>query len=341
MTGALDRLPPRARELLQRREQPEWTAPMLAVLTDKRFSDPAWVFERKLDGERCLAFRRGQSVRLLSRTRQLLNDTYPELVGSLESQASDDFIVDGEIVAFQDGRTSFERLQRRIQLRDPERALHSGVAVFYYLFDLLHLDGYDTTGLPLRDRKRLLRSAIDFGGPLRLLPHRNTDGEALYRDACRRGWEGLIAKRADSVYQHRRSEDWLKLKCVLEQEFVIGGWTDPTGTRVGLGALLIGYYDGGRLRYAGKVGTGYSQATLLDLRARLDRLEQDEPPFERDGLPRRGVHWVRPELVAQIGYSELTRDGKLRHPRYLGLRGDKRPREVVLETARRVRAAGP
>jgi len=303
---------------------------MLAVLTHQRFSDPGWIFERKLDGERCLAFRRGGRLRLLSRTRQLLNDTYPELVGALGPQVSD-FIVDGEIVAFEGGRTSFERLQRRIQIRDPVAALSSGVRVFYYLFDVLHLDGYDTTALQQRDRKALLRNALSYGDPLRFLPHRNTEGEALYQDACRKSWEGLIAKRADAPYQHRRSADWLKFKCVNEQEFVIGGWTDPTGTRVGLGALLVGYYEDGELRYAGKVGTGYSRAVLEDLRSRLDRLERPEPPFTRDGLSRKGVHWVRPDLVAQIGFTEVTRDGKLRHPRFLGLRTDKRPREVVLE----------
>jgi DNA ligase D-like protein (predicted ligase) len=304
---------------------------MLAVLTNERFSDPGWIYERKLDGERCLAFRHGGRLRLLSRTRQPLNDTYPELVGPLEAQRSDDFIVDGEIVAFEGRRTSFERLQRRIQLRDPASALRSGVAVFYYLFDILHLEGNDTSALQLRDRKSLLRNALSYGDPLRFLPHRNTEGEALYQDACRRGWEGLIAKRADAPYRHARSDDWLKLKCVNEQEFVIGGWTDPTGTRVGLGALLIGYYDRSALRYAGKVGTGYSQAVLRDLRSRLDRLARAEPPFEHDGLPRSRVHWVRPELVAQIGFTEVTRDGKLRHPRFLGLRDDKHPREVVLE----------
>src|SRR6266487_1990867 len=203
MTSALDRLPARARERLRPREQPEWTAPMLAVLTHQRFSDPGWIFERKLDGERCLAFRRGGRLRLLSRTRQLLNDTYPELVGALGSQVSD-FIVDGEIVAFEGGRTSFERLQRRIQIRDPVAALSSGVRVFYYLFDVLHLDGYDTTALQQRDRKALLRNALSYGDPLRFLPHRNTEGEALYQDACRKSWEGLIAKRADAPYQHRR-----------------------------------------------------------------------------------------------------------------------------------------
>src|SRR6266702_3977091 len=204
MTSALNRLPPRARKLLRPQEQPEWTAPMLAVLTNERFSDPGWIYERKLDGERCLAFRHGGRLRLLSRTRQPLNDTYPELVGPLEAQRSDDFIVDGEIVAFEGRRTSFERLQRRIQLRDPASALRSGVAVFYYLFDILHLEGNDTSALQLRDRKSLLRNALSYGDPLRFLPHRNTEGEALYQDACRKSWEGLIAKRADAPYQHRR-----------------------------------------------------------------------------------------------------------------------------------------
>jgi len=340
MTSALERLPSRARQRLRRREQPEWTAPMLAVLSNQRFSDPGWIFERKLDGERCLAFRHRGRLRLLSRTRRPLNDTYPELLAPLESQESDDFIVDGEVVAFEGSRTSFERLQGRIQVHDPAGALRRRVPVFYYLFDVLYLDGHDTTGLELRDRKALLRNGLSYQGPVRYLPHRNTEGEALYQDACRKGWEGLIAKRADAVYQHARSDDWLKFKCVNEQEFVIGGWTDPAGTRIGLGALLVGYYDRGALRYAGKVGTGYSRTVLRDLRSKLDRLERPEPPFQANRLPRSRVHWVRPELVAQIGFTEVTRDGKLRSPRFLGLRDDKRPREVVLERAA-VTEAGP
>jgi bifunctional non-homologous end joining protein LigD len=304
---------------------------MLAVLTDERFSDPGWIFERKLDGERCLAFRRGDELRLESRTRQALNGTYPELVPPLLAQRSRDFVVDGEIVAFEGGQTSFARLQRRLQLRDADSARQTGVAVFYYLFDLLHLDGHDTTALALRDRKALLRQALELTGPLRLTPHRNAAGEAYHRQACAKGWEGLIAKRADAAYQSTRSRDWLKLKCVNQQELVIGGWTDPAGKRIALGALLVGYYDRGRLRYAGKVGTGYSDPVLRDLSSRLAPLEQAEPPFEDDGLPRSGVHWVRPRLVAQIGYTEVTGDGKLRHPRFLGLRRDKRPQEVVLE----------
>jgi bifunctional non-homologous end joining protein LigD len=316
------------------RPQPDWTEPMRAVLTDDRFTDPAWVFERKLDGVRCLAFRRGDELHLRSRTRQALDGTYPELVDAFLAQDGPDFIADGEVVAFEGGRTSFSRLQRRLGIHDHERARRTGVAVYYYLFDLLHLDGHDITPLPLRERKALLRDAFTFEDPLRFLPHRDEDGERFYRQACRDGWEGLIAKRADAPYRHTRSRDWLKLKCVNEQEFVIGGYTDPTGKRLAFGALLVGYHDSrGALRYAGKVGTGYSDTVLRDLGARLAAIERDTPPFAADDLPRRGVHWVEPELVAQVGFTEVTTDGKLRHPRFLGLREDKLPREVVLEVA--------
>ena len=184
--------------------------------------------------------------------------------------------------------------------------------------------------LPLRTRKRLLRQALRFDDPLRLSTHRNGDGEAYFAEACRKGWEGLIAKRADSPYVHSRSRDWLKLKCAREQELVIGGFTPPQGSRRHFGALLVGYYEDGELRYAGKVGTGFSERVLADLGARMQALEIPDSPFRRDGLPRR-ARWVKPELVGQFGFSEWTRDGKLRHPRYLGLRDDKDASEVVRE----------
>jgi bifunctional non-homologous end joining protein LigD len=252
-------------------------------------------------------------------------------VAALAAQEADDFVVDGEIVAFQGGRSSFARLQRRMQLRDPDQARRSGVAVYLYLFDVLHAAGYDLTGLELRQRKAVLRRLLAFHDPLRFTPHRNADGEAYWRQACRKGWEGVIAKRADAPYAPGRSGDWLKFKCVNQQELVIGGYTDPKGSRRGLGALLLGYYRGDELVFAGKVGTGFDQELLGRLRRRLGPLEQDRPPFSVGRLPRAGVHWVRPELVAQIGFSEWTGDGQLRHPRFLGLRDDKRPREVVRE----------
>jgi bifunctional non-homologous end joining protein LigD len=295
---------------------------MKAVLTDEPFSDPNWIFERKLDGIRCLAHRDRSGVRLLSRTDRDMNAQFPELVEALEAEPREDFVVDGEVVAFDDGTTSFSRLQRRGRERVP---------VFLYVFDILRLDGRDVRDLSLRERKALLRDALRFHGPVRLTPYRNEHGEELFREACRNGLEGLIAKRADSPYRATRSRDWLKLKCHAEQELVIGGFTAPQGSRTDFGALLVGHWDDGRLRYAGKVGTGFDQATLHELGGRLRELERDDPPFADVHPIPRGTHWVEPELVAQIGFTEWTRDGRLRHPRYLGLRDDKPAREVVRE----------
>ncbi len=326
-----DSLSESARDALYKQDPPTSPSPMLATLTDQRFSDDDWLFERKFDGERCLGLKDGGQVRLLSRNGEELNDSYPELVVALERSGRKRFVVDGEIVAFSGDVTSFPRLQQRMGIDDPAEARESSVAVYYYLFDLLHLEGYDTTGLPLRQRKSLLREAIGFEDPLRFTAHRNTEGEAYYREACRKGWEGIIAKRADSTYIHSRSSDWLKFKCVNQQEFVIGGYTDPEGERIGFGALLVGYYDDSDLRYAGKVGTGYDNETLEKLSGRLESLERKTPPFADEELPRRNVHWVTPKLVAEVGFTEWTEDGKLRHPRFRGLRRAKEPREVLRE----------
>jgi bifunctional non-homologous end joining protein LigD len=304
-------------------------AAMKAVLFDRPFSDPGWIFERKLDGIRCGIIRRDGQVRLLSRSDQALNGSYPEVVDAL-SAGGPDLIADGEIVAFKRGQTSFERLQRRMQIHDPERARRSGVAVYLYVFDLLELDGDDLRDRPLLERKRALRSALKYTGPIRFTPHRNGEGEAYFEHACQQGWEGLIAKRSDSPYRSTRSRDWLKLKCSHAQELVVGGWTDPKGSRHRLGALLVGYWEGDRLRYAGKVGTGFDEATLERLGDELERRERRESPFLDDRLPAR-AHWAEPELVAQIAFTEWTRDGRLRHPRYQGLREDKPSREVVRE----------
>jgi len=300
---------------------PDRVEPMKAVLTEERFSDPGWIFERKLDGIRCIAIKADTRVRLLSRNHLSLNSRFPEVVEALERDHATQFVLDGEVVAFDGAQTSFARLQQR-----GERP----VRVFYYVFDLLHLSGEDTTELPLRERKAMLRGALGFRGPVRLTPHRNRDGEALYADACRKGWEGVIAKRADSPYTQGRSRDWLKFKCSAQQEMVIGGYTPPKGSRTDFGALLLGYHERGRLRYAGKVGTGFTRATLRDLAERLEPLRRDDSPFA-DEVRERGATWVEPRLVAQVAFSEWTRDGRLRHPRYLGLREDKTADEVVRE----------
>lgn len=327
----LDSLPEEERKRARRARQPEWTPPMLATLTEERFSDTSWIYERKLDGERCLAVRAGGEVRLLSRNRLRIDAHYPEVAEALAAQPAQDFIVDGEVVAFEGRQTSFARLQSRMQLRDPEAARRTGVAVYLYLFDLLHVDGHDVTAVGLLHRKALLRRLLEYRGPIRFTTHRVGRGEAYWREACAKGWEGVIAKRADGPYEHRRSRSWLKFKCVNEQEFVIGGYTDPKGSRQGLGALLVGYYRGQDLVYAGKVGTGFNRQVLADLKERLAALESDRPPFAPGTLPRLGVHWVNPSLVGQIGFAEWTRDGQLRHPRFLGLRRDKDPREVARE----------
>jgi len=205
-----------------------FVAPMLATLTHHRFTDPAWIFERKLDGVRAVAVRNAAGASLWSRTEKRMDATYPELIDAVTARTPPDTVLDGEIVAFDGPQTSFARLQGRIGLHDPDAARASGIPVFLYLFDVLVLDGHDVTALPLRTRKRLLRDAVDFGDPLRMSTHRNTDGEAYLREACGRGWEGLVAKRAESPYRPgRRSPDWLKLKCVQGQELVVGGWTDP------------------------------------------------------------------------------------------------------------------
>ena len=317
---------------LEGQDVPDWTAPMLATLTHDYFSDPGWIYERKLDGERCLVFRDGTRLEILSRNRKVLNDTYPELVDALEAEDARRFVVDGEIVAFTGRRTSFSRLQQRIGIRDPAEARASGVKVWLYLFDILHLDGYDLTALALRRRKAILKDALGFAGSLRYTPHRNGRGEAYHAEACRKGWEGVIAKDAGGRYVHGRSKKWLKFKCGNRQELVIGGYTEPQGSRKGFGALLLGYYAKGDLRYAGRVGTGFDDEMLESLHRRMRRLERDTCPFadcaEAKG---RGVHWVRPELVGEVGFTEWTGDGRLRHPRFLGLREDKPAKDVVRE----------
>jgi bifunctional non-homologous end joining protein LigD len=312
--------------------QPAWLDPELATLTRDRFSDPAWIYERKLDGERCLAFKSGNGVRLMTRNEKEDTSTYPEITEALAAQQAGDFIIDGEIVAFDGSQTRFERLQQRLGVRHPGADLLAEVPVYYYIFDVLWADGRDARPLPLRERKQILRDLLTFTGPLSFTEHKDTEGEAYFRQACASGWEGLIAKRADAPYRAGRTRDWLKFKCESGQEFVIGGFTDPRGTRTGFGALLLGYYDPGQqLVYAGKVGTGFNRRTLDSLHATLADLEQDHPPFDRGRLPRAGVHWVQPRLVAEVGFSEWTNDGELRHPRFQGLRDDKDPADVVRE----------
>jgi len=304
---------------------------MLATLTDRRDFGEDWLLERKFDGERCVARKDGGDVRLESRTAKDLTGTYPEVRSALARQRHGELVLDGEVVAFDAEQTSFSRLQQRLGVTNPSPERVTANPVVYCVFDVLELDGDDLRDLPLLERRARLTDAIRPSAALQLSEAWCEDSQKRFAQACRAGWEGLIAKRAAAPYVAGRSRDWLKLKCVWEQEFVIGGYTEPSGSRTAFGALLIGYYEGGSLRYAGKVGTGYTAATLRELGARLRQLGTPESAFVDARPIPRGTHWTRPELVAQIGFAEWTNDGRLRQPRFLGLRDDKPPTDVVRE----------
>ncbi|MCA1829973.1 MAG: non-homologous end-joining DNA ligase [Actinomycetota bacterium] len=300
-------------------KQPSWVTPMLATLSERRDFDRGWIFERKFDGIRALAFKQGSAVELLSRNKLDLRAQFAAVLPSIETQRND-FILDGEVVAMSRARSSFELLQQR----------GARTRLVYQVFDIMFIDGEDVTARPFVERKRSL-SALTETPALKVSRALRGSAERLLETACARGWEGVIAKRADAPYTPGRSRDWLKLKCSLEQEFVAGGFSDPKGSRSGFGALLLGVYGDGGLRYAGEVGTGFSHDLLRALRARLDAIERATSPFVDFAKPRKGVHWVEPSIVVQVGFSEWTRDGRLRHPRFLGERTDKSPRDVLRE----------
>lgn len=272
---------------------PEWLAPMAATLTQERFTGPEWVFERKFDGIRLLAYKQGDDVQLFSRNR--LPQNLPAVQRAVERLPNDEVILDGEVT-------------------------WRGGKVEYHVFDIMWLDGRNVTALPLEERRGLL-ARLPFGEPLRRVSL--IDDPSPWDRAQREGWEGVIAKRRGSIYEHRRSKQWLKMKCELSHNFVVGGFTDPQGKRVGLGALLVGYYKDGDLVFAGRIGTGFDTKLLLDLRAQLDELEIPKPPFTRAvGLPRLRAHWVQPKIVVKVGFIEWTVNGKLRHPRLLAVVDD-------------------
>jgi DNA ligase D-like protein (predicted ligase) len=307
---------------------------MLATLTDRRDFDEDWLLERKFDGERCVVRKAGSDVRLESRTGKDLTGTYPEVRAAVAAQRSRDLLLDGEVVAYDGKQTSFSRLQQRLGVSEPSAEQVAAYPVVFCVFDLLAIDGDDLTGRALVDRRLRLTKAVRPSAALQLSEAWRGDSERRFAEACRAGWEGLIAKRADAPYDGGRSRDWLKLKCAWGQELVIGGYTDPAGSRTDFGALLVGYFEDGRLRYAGKVGTGFTAATLRELGARLRKLRARESPFVDARPVPRGTHWTRPELVAQIGFAEWTNEGRLRQPRFLGLRDDKPAAEVVRERPR-------
>ena len=300
MSRRLDARSKSAAARLRYRAQPGWIPPMLATLADAPPRGGQWVYEPKLDGVRALVYASGGRIQLFSRNRKPLDAAYPELVEALGLAVRGDAVLDGEIVAVdpRTGQSSFSRLQRRMQLRDETRARRTGVDVELYLFDCLYYEGIDLANLPLVDRKAVLRDVVWYDDPIRFTPFRTTGSAAMFREACAKGAEGIIAKRAESRYVSARSTDWLKIKCVHQQEFVVGGYTAPKGARENLGALLVGYYDHGALRYAGKVGTGYDRAALEMLQRKLMPLRRRTSPFAPGPGPGGEVQWVTPNLVA-------------------------------------------
>jgi bifunctional non-homologous end joining protein LigD len=304
----------------------------LATLVQAPPEGDGWLHEQKFDGYRIGLRKDGRSVALWSRRGQDWTAQFPGVAAAGAKLSARRALLDGEVAALlPSGVTSFQALQNR----RPDAPL------VYFVFDLLHLDGHDLRGQPIESRKERLRSLLGeagTGGPVRYSDHVIGGGADFHRQACALGLEGIVSKRLGARYRAGRNLDWQKIKCVRRQEFVIGGFTDPEGSREGIGALLIGYFDGDELRWAGKVGTGagWNATYLRDLRRRLDKIETKASPFQPpvdDSWLRRNAHWVRPRLVAEIAFAEWTDDGRIRHPSMQGLRADKDPRDVGRERA--------
>ncbi len=299
---------------------PSFKPPMLARLSKKIFSDKGWIFERKFDGIRVLILKKNKRVTVYSRNKKVLNKTFPEMVSWFEKMRVDNFLVDGELVSLKKGLSNFSKLQPRInrKLFDPDSK--QNVKETLFLFDILHLNQKKLTSLSVLERKTILKKTIPFNSNIRWTSHRRTNGEAYFNYAKQKGWENILAKKSDSTYLSKRSSNWLKFKCTNEEEMIVCGYTKPQKSRNGFGALLIGYYKQGELQYAGKVGTGFSEVFLNTFSKKLKAIERISSPFKDKKVLVKGAIWVSPKYVCQVGFTEWTRDGKLRHPSFLGLR---------------------
>ena len=315
--------------------------PMLATTVEEPFDSPDWLFEIKWDGYRALAFIENGKARLVSRNQNELTSRYPELKDLAKSVKAKTAILDGEVVALDEqGRASFSLMQQRTGFRPGGRraATNAGVPVLYYAFDLIYLDGYDWRKLPLEERKKKLSSILITGDALRYSDHYERQGKALFEMARQKGLEGILAKKRDSIYQERRSSEWLKIKIRHRLEAVIGGYTEPEGSRMNFGSVVLGLYDKqGRLIHVGQAGSGFNQKSLAEIWKMLKKRETKQNPFYGEVEALRKVFWVKPELVAEIEYAEWTEGAsggsgpKLRAPVFLGLRDDKNSKECVLE----------
>ena len=304
--------------------------PQLATLVAEPPRGDAWLHEIKFDGYRIGCRILDGRATLISRNGKDWTRRFPDIADAAVRLGVREALIDGEVAALlPDGRTSFQHLQHAVAGKGESASL------VYFVFDLLRLEGERLDRLPLEERKARLRALVRRrkSGRIRYAEHVEGQGAALFEQAGRLGLEGIVSKRRDLPYRGGRHDGWVKTKCIRRQEFVIGGFTDPAGTRAGLGALVIGYYEGNRLAYCGKVGTGFSHETALDLRRRLDRASQQSSPFDPPPPGRLGrtAHWVAPTLVCEVAFTEWTGDGKIRHPSFQGLRTDKRPRKVVRE----------
>ncbi|MGA2426135.1 MAG: non-homologous end-joining DNA ligase [Terriglobales bacterium] len=326
----------------EQKPMPTVIHPMLATPIAKAFDNPDWLFELKWDGYRAVAFIDDGRLRLVSRSQNDLTAQFPELGSLPEFVGAERAILDGEIVALDDeGRPSFSLMQQRTGFRPGKRRLvgREGVPVIYYAFDLLYLDGFDLRRVALEQRKQLLQDRIESSAVIHFSDHYAEKGLALFAAAKQRGLEGIVAKKRNSAYEEKRSRDWLKIKITQRQECVIGGYTDPEGSREYFGALVLGLYDRqARLIHVGQVGTGFDHAALKEMFARLQPLKTKQNPFHGEIGGLRKVHFVRPKLVAEIKFAEWTHETeeggmKLRAPVFMGLRTDKSPKECRLEEA--------
>lgn len=315
--------------------------PMLATLAPEAFDDPAWLFEPKWDGIRALAFC-SEDTRLMSRNDRDITVAYPELHRIHDHVVALDAVLDGEIVAFDEGVPSFQRLQQRMHLRDQARIerMTAQIPVVFMAFDLLSMDGRALTGAELGERRRMLEEAVVPDEWLQLSPIVDEAGIALFAASAEQGLEGIMAKRKVSLYHPgARSRDWLKVKVTFDADVVIAGWTEGEGRRSGgLGSLVMAVHDDGELRYVGNVGTGFDDAALSDARERLEALPAGDPPFEPDVIRSRSelrkAHWVAPDLVARVEHRQLTDAGRLRAPSFQGFREDKTPEECTWDQLR-------
>lgn len=328
----INSLPKEALKKLKKIKMPTWVDPMLATLTTNYFSSDEFMYEHKWDGERIIAYKNKDNVTLMTRNKKLANVDYPNLVKDLKAQKVDNFIIDGEIIAEKNGGSDFSILQKKMHAG--ARGVDVNAKIYYYVFDIMYLGQYDLRDLELIDRKLLLGSSIEFTDEVKFTDYYIGNGLERFKQACKSGWEGLIVKDIHGKYVGIRSRAWLKFKCIEQQEFVIGAYTDPKGSRTGFGAILVGYYDKDKLIYVGKVGTGFDAEALKRLKSMFKKIEQKECPFDnKQDLKHNlsSVHWLKPQLVAEIKFNHWTAYNKLRQSRFMGLRLDKDPKKVVKE----------